>query len=110
MSLRRLCRAAGPQCGVLHVDGVTWLMATWKAWYAWASLHYAFARFLLEHINAAVIILSTRMKDYLAAHDFILPNLQLIPNGVDTTRFRQPKTVISPDEKAHSWSVLQAAL
>ena len=44
-------------------------------------------RLLLQHINAVVIILSSRMKDYLVAHDFSLPNVQLIPNGVDTLSF-----------------------
>jgi glycosyltransferase involved in cell wall biosynthesis len=44
-------------------------------------------RYLLQRISAVIIILSTRMHDYLAAHDFTPTDVQLIPNGVDTTRF-----------------------
>jgi glycosyltransferase involved in cell wall biosynthesis len=46
-----------------------------------------FTRFLLKHIHAVVIILSSRMVDYLIAHDFTLPDMQLIPNGVDLSAF-----------------------
>ena len=46
-----------------------------------------FTRLLLKGIHATVVILSSQMKDYLATHDFLLPNTHLIPNGVDTTRF-----------------------
>jgi glycosyltransferase involved in cell wall biosynthesis len=42
---------------------------------------------LLRNIGAVIVLLSTRMKSYLAAHDFNLPDVQLIPNGVDITRF-----------------------
>jgi glycosyltransferase involved in cell wall biosynthesis len=44
-------------------------------------------RFLLQYIDAVVVVLSTRMIIYLNENDFHLPNVQLIPNGVDTTRF-----------------------
>lgn len=46
-----------------------------------------FTRSLLQRIEAVVIILSTRMREYLVAHDFTLTNVLLIPNGVDTSRF-----------------------
>lgn len=42
---------------------------------------------LLRHINAGVTILSTYMKSYLAAYDFLLPDTLLIPNGVDSQCF-----------------------
>ncbi|MHB8596505.1 MAG: glycosyltransferase family 4 protein [Ktedonobacteraceae bacterium] len=42
---------------------------------------------LLLRIRAVIIVLSSRMKDYPAAHNFSLPDIQLIPNGVDVTRF-----------------------
>ncbi|GAC1350447.1 MAG: N-acetyl-alpha-D-glucosaminyl L-malate synthase BshA [Ktedonobacteraceae bacterium] len=47
-----------------------------------------FTRFLLRSKQVMVVILSSRMREYLAVHHFILPNIQLIPNGVDTRRFQ----------------------
>ncbi len=46
-----------------------------------------FTRNLLQRIHAGVIIVSTRMQEYLAAHDFIFTNVELIPSGVDASRF-----------------------
>jgi len=46
-----------------------------------------FARALLHRAHAVIVILSSSMKSYLAVHDFILPDIQLIPNGVDIIRF-----------------------
>jgi glycosyltransferase involved in cell wall biosynthesis len=40
------------------------------------------------------------MKSYLAAHNFDLPGIQLIPNGADITRFSPIETDISSDERA----------
>lgn len=57
-----------------------------------------FTRSLLYRKQAVVVVLSSRMKNYLAAHDFNLPHMQLIPNGVDTTRF-SPTGDISIDER-----------
>jgi len=51
-----------------------------------------FTRALLLRIHAVIVILSSRMKDYLAGHDFYLPGTQLIPNGVDITRFQPADT------------------
>ncbi len=55
---------------------------------------------LLYHIHAQVVILSSRMKSHLAAHGFQRLDTQLIPNGVNITRF-QPVPVGTPvDERA----------
>ncbi len=51
------------------------------------KLGVQFTRSLLQSIHARVVIISQRMKSYLVTHDFDLPGLQLIPNGVDTTLF-----------------------
>jgi glycosyltransferase involved in cell wall biosynthesis len=45
-------------------------------------------RALLLRIHAVIVILSSRMKDYLAGYDYYLPGTQLIPNGVDIKHFR----------------------
>lgn len=44
-------------------------------------------RALLQRNRAVLIVLSSRMKSYLVAHNFGLPGMRLIPNGVDTLRF-----------------------
>jgi glycosyltransferase involved in cell wall biosynthesis len=46
---------------------------------------------LLQHVHAVVLVLSSRMLKDLAAHNFLLPNTQLIPNGVDSKHFH-PET------------------
>jgi glycosyltransferase involved in cell wall biosynthesis len=51
-----------------------------------------FTRALLLRIHAVIVILSSRMKYYLAEYDFYLPGTQLIPNGVDITRFQPAHT------------------
>jgi glycosyltransferase involved in cell wall biosynthesis len=42
---------------------------------------------LLHSNHATLVILSSRMKSSLTEHGFNLPDVQLIPNGVDITRF-----------------------
>lgn len=42
----------------------------------------------LRHIGAVVIVLSTRMQRYLENDGLARLDIQLIPNGVDTSRFR----------------------
>ena len=53
---------------------------------------------LLLHTRSVVTLLSSRSRHDLAAHHFALPNTQLIPNGVDITRF-YPRTVENSTEK-----------
>jgi len=57
-------------------------------------------RSLLRSIHAVVIVLSLRMKSYLAAHDFLLPGTRLIPNGVDISRFSPLLEPCSFEERA----------
>jgi len=56
--------------------------------------------YLLYRTQAAVVILSSQMKNYLAEHDFHLPNIQLIPNGVDTNCFTPVCADTVPNERA----------
>lgn len=77
-----------------------------------------FTRSLLQRIHAVVVILSTRMQEYLASHDFTFPNAGmdvgaaaypcpqplLIPNGVDTSRFHPPT-----EDALHSQTVVCTA-
>jgi glycosyltransferase involved in cell wall biosynthesis len=47
-----------------------------------------FTRYLLNQNHVVIVVLSSRMREYLTVYDFNLPNIQLIPNGVDTRRFQ----------------------
>ena len=53
----------------------------------WGRPIVRFTRYLLQRLHAIIIILSTRMHDYLVNHDFAFNDVLLIPNGVDTSRF-----------------------
>ena len=61
-----------------------------------------FTRSLLQHVDAVVVVLSTRMIKYLDEHDFHLSNVQLIPNGVDITRFPPIAGEPTLDERAQT--------
>ena len=61
-----------------------------------------FTRYLLQRIHAVVIILSSRMSDYLAIHDFALPGTRLIPNGVDLTHFAPANKDASRDRRSQT--------
>jgi glycosyltransferase involved in cell wall biosynthesis len=66
-------------------------------------------RSLLRHIGAEIIIISSRMKSYLAAHRFDLPNVRIIPNGVDSNRFR-PVEMVLPSKDRESTVVCVSRL
>lgn len=53
---------------------------------------------LLLHTHSVVTLLSSRSKHDLVAHNFAHPHVQLIPNGVDITRF-YPRAVEDRAEK-----------
>ncbi len=59
-----------------------------------------FTRSLLVYMRAVPVVISSRMKDYLAHYHFHLPGTQLIPNGVDITRFQPGYLAHSPQERA----------
>lgn len=60
-----------------------------------------FTHALLCSVRAVVVVLSSGMKDYLVANDFAMPHVQIIPNGVDTSRFKAAATAITtPAEQA----------
>ncbi len=62
---------------------------------------------LLLRIRAVAVVLSSRMKDYPAAHNFPLPDVQLIPNGVDITYFHPKDETPLSEQKA--WTVVCVA-
>jgi glycosyltransferase involved in cell wall biosynthesis len=58
-----------------------------------------FTHFLLQSIHAVVVVLSSRMEDYLIAHGFNLPDIRLIPNGVDIAHFHPAPTSTSLEDR-----------
>jgi glycosyltransferase involved in cell wall biosynthesis len=59
-------------------------------------------RYLLRQNQAVVVGLSTRCQRDLVMHRFDLPGMQLIPNGVDITRFAYSSTTPHQDERART--------
>ncbi len=69
-----------------------------------------FTQIQLHYIGAVIIILSSRMWEYLAAYDFTLPEIQLIPNGVDTRRFHPGAARIpNPGRKEDALTIMCVA-
>jgi len=79
----------------LQVDGTTRFNGDLEDLERLGKLAVRFTRSLLDRRQTVVVILSSRMKSYLAAHNFHVSNIQLIPNGVDITRFN-PDTADTP--------------
>jgi glycosyltransferase involved in cell wall biosynthesis len=71
----------------LHINGRTELDGDLASLERLGKLAVRLTHFLLQSSKAIVVILSSQMKSYLAEHNFDLPDIQLIPNGVDTKRF-----------------------
>jgi len=76
-----------PTAPWLQVDGHTWVDGDLEPLKRMGNFFMDVTRFLLIQTRAVVVILSTRMKEYLATHDLLLPGVQLIPNGVDIGHF-----------------------
>ncbi len=72
----------------LRVDAQTWIDGDL---YSFKRAGKAITRFTcaqLRHIGAVVIVLSTRMRRCLEDNDLTRLDIRLIPNGVDSSRFR----------------------
>jgi glycosyltransferase involved in cell wall biosynthesis len=55
---------------------------------------------LLQRMRVVVVVLSSRMKSYLAEHHMSVPEVRLIPNGVDLARFSAPCGDAAPTQQA----------
>lgn len=82
----------------LHIDAQTWVDGDLEALVRMGTPFVRMTRSLLLQIHAVIVVLSSRMKEYVEAHDFLLPDTQLIPNGVDTKRFYPMKEDMSTRE------------
>jgi glycosyltransferase involved in cell wall biosynthesis len=103
---------AGPldaHSSMLHVHGGARIGGDLKDLERFGKPVVRFTRYLLQRIHAVIIILSTRMHEYLIVHDFTFTDVQLIPNGVDTTRF-YPQTADASDSQRSQTVVCAARL
>ncbi len=91
-----------PTTSWLRIDAQTWVDGDLEALVRMGKPFVRYTRMLLLQIHAVVVVLSSRMKEYVAAHDFLLPNTQLIPNGVDTKRFYPASNTSIQETKAHT--------
>jgi glycosyltransferase involved in cell wall biosynthesis len=59
-------------------------------------------RYLLKRAQAVMVVLTSRMRQDLAAHGFPLAGVRLIPNGVDPARFCPGSPETSPTARART--------
>jgi glycosyltransferase involved in cell wall biosynthesis len=74
----------------LQVDGQTWIDGDLYGLERAGKSVLRCMQSLLKRIQVVVVVLSSRMSMYLAGHDLHLPDMQIIPNGVDIMRFCPP--------------------
>lgn len=89
-----------PTASWLRVDNTTRVIHDLGDLERFGSGIMRLTHFLLKRQQAVIVVLSSRMKEYLAAYHFTLPGTQLIPNGVDTNRFRPTREVNEQAEQA----------
>ncbi|HLZ59789.1 MAG TPA: glycosyltransferase family 4 protein [Ktedonosporobacter sp.] len=88
-----------PAAPWLHIENVPWTNGDLEGLLRLGRPVMRYTRSLLERVGAKIIILSTRMQDYLDKNGFLLPNTERIPNGVDIVRFH-PSSETLDDIKA----------
>lgn len=71
----------------LCVNGLTWIDGDLESLVRMGKPVVWFTRVLLRSTKARIIILSSRMRHYLATRNFLLPYIHLIHNGIDITRY-----------------------
>ena len=81
-------QTSDPIIPLLRVDKTTRVIHDLADLERFGWLVVRFTRFLLSCKLVMIVVLSSRMREYMTAYDFNLPNIQLIPNGVDTRRFQ----------------------
>ncbi|GAC1640449.1 MAG: hypothetical protein NVS4B12_01730 [Ktedonobacteraceae bacterium] len=86
----------------LCVDAQMWTDGDLEALVRMGKPFVHYTRKVLLEIHGVIVVLSSRMKEYVAAHDFLLPNTQLIPNGVNIQRFSPEAHISSLKARAHT--------
>lgn len=95
-----------PTASWLQVDGQTWIDGDLYGLVRAGKPVIRCMRSLLERIQVVVVVLSSRMSMYLAVHDLHLPDTQIIPNGVDITRFCPPCDNVALVEDCRAQTVM----
>lgn len=85
---RLLAGPLDPNTPWLRVDGKTWIDGDLYGLQSAGTIVVKVTRWLLKRIQAVFIVLSTRTEHYLQKNGFDFPETQIIPNGVDITRFQ----------------------
>ncbi len=85
---RLIAGPINPTTPWLQVDTHTWIEGDLYGFKRAGEVVARYTRFLLEQIEAVVVVLSTRMQDDVSAHHLGQREIRLIPNGVDTLRFQ----------------------
>lgn len=104
-SLARLSLVAGPldsTLAPLHIDALPKAGGDLANLERLGTLGMRASRALLLRIRAVPVVVGSRMKGYLAAYDFTLPGVQVIPNGVDTARFHPGYAARASEERART--------
>ncbi|GAC1388732.1 MAG: glycosyltransferase family 4 protein [Ktedonobacteraceae bacterium] len=91
-----------PTSSLLRIGAQTWDNGDLETLVRMGKPFVRYTRKVLLQIQAVVVVLSSRMKDYVANHGFLLPNTQLIPNGVDTEHFYPKLDTSSLATRAHT--------
>ena len=86
----------------LRIEAQAWVDGDLEALVRMGKPFVRYTRMLLLQIHAVVVVLSSRMREYVAAHDFLLPNTQRIPNGVDIIHFYPLSDAYLQDIQAHT--------
>ncbi len=77
-----------PNLPWLKVEGRTWIDGDLYGLKRAGEHVIRLTRALLDQAGTIIIVLSSRMLQYLQDNDFDLPGTRLIPNGVDINRFQ----------------------
>ncbi|GCE17402.1 glycosyltransferase family 4 protein [Dictyobacter kobayashii] len=86
----------------LQVDGKTWIDGDLYGLKSAGKGVVSLTLNLLKHIHAVVIVLSRRSERYLKDNGFGELDTQLIPNGVDITRFHPAADTIITEQRANT--------
>lgn len=99
---RLLAGPLDPYLPWLKVADGTWIDGDLYGLQSAGPLVFNMTRALLKHIQASIIVLSSRMEHYLQKNAFELPGTMCIPNGVDIDRFQPVAAQLQSEDHAHT--------
>ena len=99
---RLLAGPLDPYLPWLAVADGTWIDGDLYGLQSAGPLVFNMTRTLLKHIQATMVVLSSRMERYLQKNAFDLPGTICIPNGVDTVRFQPVAPQLQSEDHIHT--------